>query len=140
MSTGQEINQKLLDLQDDYLNNGNMESWADLWLLSVDICRNMIWKYIRKTGCWLSPETTVEDKAVEAVIYVFRRYKTRPGYRINKAFIAALRFGVTHSLFYQTMESRVYAAAWRFSDPRMKQLSSDIVLDHIPCFEDTIHR
>ena len=133
-------NQKLLDYQNDYLDNGNLESWGALWLLSFETCKNIIRGHIKRLGFWLSEGYTVEDKAMEAVIYVLRRYKTRPGYRIEKNFISALKFSVQHALFYQTMESRVYDAAWRFGDPRMKQVSNEMVLDYIPRFEDTIHR
>ena len=133
-------NQRLLDLQNDYLDNGNEESWAALWVLSLETCRNIIRGYMSRKGIRYWYDSDFEDKVVESTLYVLRRYKTRPGYRIEKNFISALKYGVQHALFYQTRESRVYNAAYRFSNPKMKQVSNEMVLDYIPRFEDTIHR
>ena len=121
-------NQKLLNYQNEYLTTGSESAWASLWLLSLEICKNIIWGEIRRKGIFLS-EMDFEDKVHNAALYVLRRYKTRPGYRIEKAFITALALGCKHSLYYQTMESKIYNAAIRLGDPKNSWISTDKVID-----------
>lgn len=108
MDTGN--NQRLIQWQNEYLETGDQNAWASLWLLSIETCRNIINGETRRKGFYLSDDDK-EDKARDAALYVLRRYKTRPGYRIEKGFITALKFGVIHSLYYVTDKTRAMETA-----------------------------
>ena len=103
MDTGN--NQRLIQWQNEYLATGDQNAWASLWMLSIEICRNIIQGETKRKGYSMTREDK-EDKARDAALYVLRRYKTRPGYRIDKNFISALKFGVKHSLYYVTDKTR----------------------------------
>ena len=103
-------NQLLIQWQNEYLETGDQNAWASLWMLSIETCKNIIEGELRRKGCWL-PRDDKEDKARDAALYVLRRYKTRPGYRIEKNYISALKFGVMHSLYYLTDKTRAMEKA-----------------------------
>ena len=100
-------NEKLMRLQDDYLN-GNQKAWGDLWALSFEITKKMIYKERAAKGFYLD-DSDFEDKAIHAVEYVLRRYKNpkRKNYRITKSFTSALYYGVAHALYYRTKSDRI---------------------------------
>lgn len=112
-------NERLLSYQREYLEDGNLESWARLWLLSYDICKNMIRGEQKRKGFRLSYDDFM-DKSMEAVIYVLRRYHTRKGYRIKSNYISALKFGVRHALYHQTMEQKIYNRHLDINNPALK--------------------
>ncbi len=98
-------NQRLLNMQYDYLVHGSGEAWEGLWSLSYSVAcrlvRNMASRHRLRLG-----ECDVMDKAQGAVEYVLRRYAPdRCGgrqYFVRKNFVSQLRGGVLHSLFYRT--------------------------------------
>ena len=102
-------NETLLKLQDLYLKDNDPLAWQQLWLLSLTICKKIINKEKSKKHFFLSKED-FEDKAMDAVVYVLRRYKK--DYKNNKKyyiknFIATLYLGVIHSLYYQTDKNKI---------------------------------
>ena len=96
--------EKLFTLQYKYLKNGDETARKELYLLSYEIMRRLLWRRMKKGGLgWLDEERQNEIVA-DAFWYVFRRYERGVGYVVTKSFISVLKNGVKHALEYTTMK------------------------------------
>lgn len=96
--------EKLFNLQFKYLKNGDEEARKELYLLSYEIMRRLLWNRMKKGGMgWLDKERQDEIVA-DAFWYVFRRYERGVGYVVTKSFISVLKNGIKHALEYTTMK------------------------------------
>lgn len=96
--------EKLFNLQFKYLKNGDEEARKELYLLSYEIMRRLLWSRMKKGGMgWLDKEQQDEIVA-DAFWYVFRRYERGMGYVVTKSFISVLKGGIKHALEYTTMK------------------------------------
>ena len=86
--------EKLFNLQFKYLKNGDEEARRELYLLSYEIMRRLLWSRMKKGGMgWLDKERQDEIVA-DAFWYVFRRYERGVGYVVTKSFISVLKGGI----------------------------------------------
>ena len=98
--------EKLFNLQFKYLKYGDEEARKELYLLSYEIMRRLLWRRMKKGGMgWLDEEQQNEIVA-DAFWYVFRRYERGMGYVVTKSFISVLKNGVKHALEYTTMKDQ----------------------------------
>ena len=96
--------EKLFNLQYKYLKNGDQTARRELYLLSYEIMRRILWSRMKKGGMgWLDKERQDEIVA-DAFWYVFRRYERGVGYVVTKSFISVLKGGIKHALEYTTMK------------------------------------
>lgn len=96
--------EKLFNLQFRYLKNGDEGARKELYLLSYEIMRRLLWSRMKKGGMgWLDKERQDEIVA-DAFWYVFRRYERGVGYVVTKSFISVLKNGIKHALEYTTMK------------------------------------
>ena len=96
--------EKLFNLQFKYLKNGDQTARRELYLLSYEIMRRLLWSRMKKGGMgWLDKERQDEIVA-DAFWYVFRRYERGVGYVVTKSFISVLKGGIKHALEYTTMK------------------------------------
>lgn len=111
-------NTKLLELQNRFLD-GDLSAWSELWKLSFLVCKRIILHEQKKKGFFINQDDC-DDKALNAVEYVLRRYKKTykngSKYRVKSNFISVLHFGVIHSLYYKTENDKVFDNAYLFSD------------------------
>lgn len=96
----QNDNEKLLNYQYDFLVNGSQEAWGNLWKLTETIAGRMLAHSCKLRNVHFSHEEW-EDKRAEAVMYLLRRYRTRPGYRIEANFPLHIWYAVKHVLDYK---------------------------------------
>lgn len=92
-------NQRLLNYQHDWLANGDEKAKTRLWVLAEKVALRMIKAQEKRRGFRLDPEQR-KDKAMDALVYVFRRYKY--GWYVTGAFLQAIKCGVVHALYYRT--------------------------------------
>lgn len=98
--------EKLFNLQFKYLKYGDEEARKELYLLSYEIMRRLLWSRMKKGGMsWLDEEQQDEIVA-DAFWYVFRRYERGMGYVVTKSFISVLKGGIKHALEYTTMKDK----------------------------------
>ena len=98
--------ERLFNLQYRYLKNGDEEARKELYLLSYEIMRRLLWRRMKKGGMgWLDEEQQNEIVA-DAFWYVFRRYERGMGYIVTTSFISVLKNGVKHALEYTTMKDQ----------------------------------
>lgn len=96
--------ERLFNLQFKYLKYGDEEARRELYLLSYEIMRRILWSRMKKGGMgWLDKERQDEIVA-DAFWYVFRRYERGVGYVVTKSFISVLKGGIKHALEYTTMK------------------------------------
>lgn len=67
---------------------------------SISLAGAFIRKEMKKKGFFLSREE-IEDKKLDAVEYVLRRFKGDKQYFIKESFTSAIYFGVEHALYYR---------------------------------------
>ena len=96
----QNDNERLLNYQYDFLVNGSHEAWGNLWKLTEAIAGRMLAHSCKLRNVHFSHEEW-EDKRAEAVLYLLRRYRTRPGYRIEANFPLHIWYAVRHVLDYK---------------------------------------
>ena len=98
--------EKLFNLQYKYLKNGDEAARKELYLLSYEIMRRLLWRRMKKGGMgWLDEESQNEIVG-DAFWYVFRRYERGVGYVVTKSFISVLKNGVKHALEYTTLKDK----------------------------------
>lgn len=90
-------NQKLLNYQYDYLFYDNMQAWEQMWNLSYKIAKKQVLKLCNKYHRTM-PKPNVEEMALNATMYVLRRFRTRKGYMILKP------YGFTLALWYSSKQ------------------------------------
>lgn len=96
--------EKLFNLQFRYLKNGDKAARQELYLLSYEIMRRLLWRRMKKGGLgWLDEEKQNEIVS-DAFLYVFRRYEKGEGYAVTKSFISVLKSGIRHAVDYTTMK------------------------------------
>lgn len=98
--TPQNDNERLLNYQYDFLVNGSQEAWRNLWELTSATAGRMLAHGCKQRNIHFSKEQW-EDKRAEAVMYLLRRYRTRPGYRIEADFPLHIWYAVKHVLDYK---------------------------------------
>ena len=96
----QNDNERLLNYQYDFLVNGSQEAWRNLWELTSATAGRMLAHGCKQRNIHFSKEQW-EDKRAEAVMYLLRRYRTRPGYRIEADFPLHIWYAVKHVLDYK---------------------------------------
>ncbi len=106
-------NEKLIELQDKYLKTKSQAVWEEFFLLSFQVCKNIVVSEFVKNNILFDQEK-VNDNALNACIYVLRRYKNigyqkkgaPENYRIDSNFITTFSYGVKHALYYCNKEQR----------------------------------
>ena len=93
-------NERLLNYQYDFIVNGSQKAWGNLWKLTEATAGRMLANVCKLRNIHFSREEW-EDKRAEAVMYLLRRYKTRPGYRIEADFPLHIWYAVKHVLDYK---------------------------------------
>lgn len=100
-------NEALLNLQRRYLLYGDSMAWSELWRRCLVIAGKLIAKERKEKGFYLSA-ADYEDKRMEAVEYVLRRYSKRYSggrrWHVSKSFMSALYGGVRHALYYDAQK------------------------------------
>ncbi len=131
MYKNEKDNSKLLELQDRFLN-GNSSAWSELWVLSLQVCKRIIKHEQKQKGFFLNNDD-LEDKAMNAVFYVLRRYKKTykngKTYRIEKNFVSALYFGVIHALYYRSKKDKAFDDVYFIDDVVLRKLKNIAVYD-----------
>ena len=94
-------NERLLNLQYEYLQYGSSDAWDGLWKLSYKVALGMVRSMCAAKRLRLDCDE-VQDKAVAACEYVLRRYKTRKGWHVKSSFMSVIKHGVVHALFYRS--------------------------------------
>ena len=88
---------------------GDRTAWAELWERSLGIAGKLITKERKEKGFYLS-SSDYEDKRIEAVEYVLRRYAKRyrggRQWHVSSSFISALYGGVRHALYYDSQRKK----------------------------------
>ena len=100
----------LINLQYAYLAKNDRKAHRDLWLKSIEIAKKLIRNERKQKGFYLD-DADFEDKAIEAVEYVLRRYSERKDnycWSVRKNFVSALYNGVRHALYYQSKSEQLY--------------------------------
>ena len=109
-------NEKLLQLQNDYLKTKSIETWHKFFYMSFEVCKNIVVSELVKNKKYFTQDD-IYEYAINACIYVLRRYQTigykkikaaPENYRGTKNFISVFQCGVRHALYYSTTETRVF--------------------------------
>lgn len=100
-----DLNETLLNLQHDWLILKDKKAWARLWQLSIAYAESEILKQKEIHGFRLASDEK-EDKALNAVEYVLRRYTTRRGWCVKKSFISQIYGGVMHALWSMNLNQK----------------------------------
>ncbi len=103
-------NETLMNLQYMYLSKKDRKAQESLWLISIAIAKKLIRKEQKEKKFFLAA-SDLEDKAVEAVEYILRRYDRRKDnacWCVRKNFISAIYNGVRHALYYQNKTEQLY--------------------------------
>lgn len=103
-------NEKLINLQYMFLARNDKKAQAELWLKSTEIAKKLIKKERKEKAFFLDPDD-LDDKALEAVEYVMRRYgkKTENDcWCVRTNYISAIFNGVRHALYYRSKSDELY--------------------------------
>ena len=98
--------EKLFNLQYRYLKQGDKAARQELYLLSYEIMRRILWRRMKKGGLGWLDEEHQDEIVADAFLYVFRRYESGKGYAVSKSFISVLKGGVRHVVEYTTMKDK----------------------------------
>lgn len=99
----QNDNEKLFNYQRAWFF-GDEAAWGDLIRTAFLVCMKLISKYLRenkKRGIYWD-EIQKKEKAMEAMVYVLRRYNSNVGWCVTTNFITVLQDGVRHATEYTT--------------------------------------
>lgn len=94
-------NELLLNYQYEIIMHHSKAAEEKLWVKSISLAGAFIRKEMKKKGFFLSREE-IEDKKLDAVEYVLRRFKGTKQYYIKESFTSAIYFGVEHALYYRS--------------------------------------
>lgn len=100
----------LINLQFLYLTKKDKKAQSDLWLKSIVIAKKFISLERKAKGFYLDVKD-FEEKAIESVEYIMRRYAKRKDnacWVVRKNYISAIYHGVQHALYYQSKSERLY--------------------------------
>ena len=114
----------LINLQYAYLARKDKKAHEALWLKAIEIAKKMIRKERNTNGFYLD-ETDFEDKAVEAVEYVLRRYSEQKDnycWSVRENYISAIYNGVRHALYYQSKSEQLYTRLKKLEGKRDENL------------------
>ena len=103
--------QILINLQYAYLAKNDKNAFGELWLKSIEIAKKLIRNERNQKGFYLD-NADFDDKAIEAVEYVLRRYAKRKDnycWSVRNNFVSALYNGVRHALYYQSKSEQLYS-------------------------------
>jgi len=103
--------QILINLQYAYLAKNDKKALGELWLKSIEIAKKLIRNERKQKGFYLD-NADFDDKAIEAVEYVLRRYAKRKDnycWSVRNNFVSALYNGVRHALYYQSKSEQLYS-------------------------------
>ena len=103
-------NQILLNLQHDILVNGSKSAEDELWHRCIILAKKFIYKELGLGVRYLQPED-VEDRALDAVIFVLRRYKDGSGWICKKDYPTQIYGGVKFALYFKTESQKLYENA-----------------------------
>jgi len=98
-------NELLLNYQYEFIVHDDQNAYAKLLELANLVTKRLISRWLRNRGKFLDvywDEITKDEKAMEAMVYVLRRYSTRVGWYVSTNFIVALNEGVRHVTGYET--------------------------------------
>lgn len=101
----------LINLQYLYLTKQDRIAQRDLWLKSLTIAKRLIKKEQKEKGFFLD-ESDFDEKAIEAVEYILRRYKKHKDnahWVVRENFVSAIYNGVRHALYYQSKSEQLYS-------------------------------
>lgn len=104
--TPQNDSERLFNLQYRYLKEGDKEARQELYLLSYEIMRRILWRRMKKGGLGWIDEERQNEIVADAFLYVFRRYESGKGYVVRKSFISVLKGGIRHAVEYTTMKDK----------------------------------
>lgn len=96
-------NEKLFNYQRAWFF-GDESAWGDLIRTAYLVCLKLISKYLREgknKGVFLD-DIQKNEKAMEAMVYVLRRYNSNVGWCVTTNFITVLQDGVRHATEYTT--------------------------------------
>lgn len=92
-------NEKLLNLQYNFLKSGSQADWWKLLEFSQVIMKRLVWHFMKQKKISLD-EISQDEKVGIALVYVMRRYETTIGYYVSKNYISFLKGGVRHAFDY----------------------------------------
>ena len=104
-------NERLFNLQYEYLTTGNKKAWHDMYLLFYKVCGNVIKSICREKKIRILEQDDFQEKQSIACEYVMRRfiakkykygYKEAPKYYISTNWIEVGKMAVIHALNYTT--------------------------------------
>lgn len=100
----------LINLQYAYLARKDRKAQTALWLKAIVIAKKFIRRERKEKGFFLD-DSDFEEKAVEAVEYIMRRYARRKDnycWSVRKNYVSAIYNGVRHALYYQNKAEQLY--------------------------------
>lgn len=100
----------LINLQYAYLARKDRKAQTALWLKAIVIAKKFIRRERKEKGFFLD-DSDFEEKAVEAVEYIMRRYARRKDnycWSVRKNYVSAIYNGVRHALYYQSKTEQLY--------------------------------
>lgn len=96
-------NEWLFNFQYDFIVNGSEAAYGRLLELSFTVTKRLIRRWLaNQAGKVFWDEITQEEKTMEAIVYVLRRYSTIVGWYCSTNFITVLGDGVRHVTRYET--------------------------------------
>jgi len=100
----------LINLQYAYLARKDRKAQTALWLKAIVIAKKFIRRERKEKGFFLD-DSDFEEKAVEAVEYIMRRYARRKDnycWSVRKNYVSVIYNGVRHALYYQSKTEQLY--------------------------------
>lgn len=99
----QNDNEWLFNFQYEFLVHGSQSAYGHLLELSFTVTKRLIRRWLAKNaGKVFWDEITQDEKTMEAIVYVLRRYSTTVGWYCSTNFITVLQDGVRHVTNYET--------------------------------------
>lgn len=95
-------NEQLFNYQYEYLKHGDQNAYGKLLELALKVIKRLIWRWLESHRKVYWDDITQDEKAMEALVYVLRRYSTRVGWYCSTNFITILQDGVRHVTQYDT--------------------------------------
>ena len=110
-------NERLFNLQYEYLTTGSLKAWQDMFQLFYKVCGNVIKRFKRENKISILTREEFQEKQIIACEYVMRRFKAKkykygyedaPGYYIKTNWIEAAKMGVIHAIKYKTKAEKEF--------------------------------
>ena len=105
-------NEILLNLQKNYLKTKNKKYEAELWERCLIIAEKLIKKERHEKRFFLDYDS-LQDKKMDAVLYMLRRYQKRykgknKYWAVHKSFLSAIQYACEHALYYTKEPPVIY--------------------------------